>query len=107
MVDAEPSGAPNGLASCPHCGAGWRDHELMSAAQTGGGYRVHCHVCDAEWDDPHASHWARMEARHADARTMTAKEAVDLLTPFVRDYDEAPHIVATLDEALTAFGVHP
>ena len=48
-----------------------------------------------------------MEARHADARTMTAKEAVDLLTPFVRDYDEAPHIVATLDEALTAFGVHP
>lgn len=51
------------LGRCPACGADWRLTELLSEAPQGGGYRVRCHECDHEWDDPKASHAARETAR--------------------------------------------
>jgi len=48
---------------CPACGAPWKLTEITGAAHHGGGYRLLCHGCDHRWDDPHASHGERREAR--------------------------------------------
>jgi hypothetical protein len=91
-------------SSCPRCHAPWERTELTGEAHHGGGYRVHCHECDHEWDDRNASHGDRQTARReavtlpGDLRRQLADHP--LLTPLnARQLDTIVGIVhGTIDE---------
>ena len=73
------------LGRCPECGADWRLTELVAEANHGGGYRVRCHDCDHEWDDPKASHGARVGADDPDYGPMMLNAGYDDLTEWKED----------------------
>lgn len=80
----DPQPASDGPQTCPACDAPWQRTEMVGAARRGGGYRLRCHDCDHEWDDPNASHGQR----EAERRDTPQPERVDTASGI--DFDALP-----------------